>query len=332
MPLRLPRRWKLSWLWTRESIPQAKPPSVRLAVVTAPAGEGERRGDEAVRGTEILQTTHVETAELGELAKLPPFRPVVIRLLRLFDRDDVSLEEVSALVEADPSMASEILAIVNSPLFGVQQTVSRPAHAIALLGVERTKSLAATLAMRSLMQGGPRTPIVRRFWIHSIATATLARHLAPAFNLEPEASHVAALMHDLGRSGLLAAHQEPYSRLACAAHENTAEILAAEQAAFGMTHCQAGMLLAKAWNLPAQFPAVAGHHHDAGSGEPLVAVVQLCCRLADDFMYQAIHRGDMAKPAATIAQYAPDRLHSRLTGELDAVGAAIETAIGTLDF
>ena len=189
MPLRLPRRWKLSWLWTRESIPQAKPPSVRLAVVTAPAGEGERRGDEAVRGTEILQTTHVETAELGELAKL-------IRLLRLFDRDDVSLEEVSALVEADPSMASEILAIVNSPLFGVQQTVSRPAHAIALLGVERTKSLAATLAMRSLMQGGPRTPIVRRFWIHSIATATLARHLAPAFNLEPEASHVAALMHD----------------------------------------------------------------------------------------------------------------------------------------
>ena len=47
---------------------------------------------------------------------------------------------------------------------------------------------------------------------------------------------------------------------------------------------------------------------------------------------QNAHRGDIAKPAATIAQYAPDRLHSRLTGELDAVGAAIETAIGTLDF
>jgi len=130
-------------------IARAEPPRALSELVTAPVGGEGLRHDEATRGAEILESNEVETEELGELAKLPPFRPVVIRLLRLFDRDDVKIDEVSALVESDPAMASELLAVVNSPLFAVQQTVSNPSHAITLLGVERTQSLAATLAMRS---------------------------------------------------------------------------------------------------------------------------------------------------------------------------------------
>ena len=144
-------------------------------VVSDPDIAEERPGAAAERGAELLENNRVETEELGELAKLQPFRPVVISLLRLFDRPEVNVQEICALVEADPAMASEMLAVVNSPLFAVQQTVSQPYHAIMLLGSDRTKSLAATLAMRSLSQGGPRTPIVRRFWIHSLATATIAK-------------------------------------------------------------------------------------------------------------------------------------------------------------
>ena len=299
------------------------------SAVDTPADQHEQ---EMVRGAEMLQDHQVETAELGDLAKLPPFRPVAIRLIRLFDQTDVRVDEVSALVESDPSMASEMLAIVNSPLFGVQQTVSSPAHAITLLGVDRTKSLAATLAMRSMMQGGPRTPIVRRFWIHSIATATIARHLARLFRIAPEQAHVAGLLHDLGRSGILSAHPEEYSQLAITAHESTAAILAQEQVIFGMTHCQAGALLAKAWSLPAIFQEVAGHHHETTSPNPTVALVQFCCSLADDFMYQSIHRTDVRKPEETIRQCAPEALHAPLMAELEALGAAIDAAISALDF
>ena len=318
------------WRWSRRKEQNTERAQVVAAAVPVPSEE--QPGDRAVRGAELLQSNNVETEELGELAKLPPFRPVVIRLLRLFDRPEVRIAEICALVEADPAMASEILAVVNSPLFAMRQTVCHPAHAITLLGADRTKSLAATLAMRSLMLGGPRTAIVRRFWIHSIATATIARHFAPMFDMEPEASHVTALLHDLGRNGLLAAYQEGYSGLACAAHESTAAILASEQAGFGMTHCHAGALLAKAWNLPAALQEVAGHHHDAGSDATQVSLVQLCCRLADDFMYQAIHRCDTRKPEATIEECVPEPARSRLIGGLKGVAAAIDTAIQALDF
>jgi putative nucleotidyltransferase with HDIG domain len=320
---------KLLW-WRNESVATPSP-SRDFSVVVEVRSE-ERRVEETGRGEKILQDNNVETAELGDLAKLPPFRPIAISLLRLFDRDDVKIDEVSAMVETDPTMASEILAIVNSPLFGVQQTVSQPSHAITLLGVNRTKSLAATLAMRSLMQGAPRTPVVRRFWVHTLATATIARHFAQAFGLEPEISYVAALMHDLGRSGLLAAYQDSYMRLACAAHENTAEILAQEKVDLGMDHCHAGILLAKAWNLPTPFQNVAEHHHDATSNNPLVRLVRLCCRLADDLGYMAIHRSNIRKPEETIAQCAPEHLCSRLRDELQAVSAAVDAEIKALDF
>jgi len=51
------------------------------------------------------------------LAKLPPFAPVAIRLLKQFDREDAEVSEVAKLVAADPALVSEILAVSNSALF-----------------------------------------------------------------------------------------------------------------------------------------------------------------------------------------------------------------------
>jgi hypothetical protein len=153
--LRLPWRW-----WFKRPVePVPRPLSPFIA-----SQEQDPPGQDSARGAEILESSNVETEELGPLAKLPPFRPVVISLVRLFDRDDVNNEEIAALVRSDPAIASELLGVVNSPLFGLRQNVLSELHAVSLLGVDRIKSLAATLAARSLMQGGPRTPVVRRFW------------------------------------------------------------------------------------------------------------------------------------------------------------------------
>ena len=71
--------------------------------------------EQAALGADLLNNNRVDTAELGELAKLPPFRPVALSLLRLFDRPQINVREIAAMVESDPTMASEMLAVVNSP-------------------------------------------------------------------------------------------------------------------------------------------------------------------------------------------------------------------------
>jgi HD-like signal output (HDOD) protein len=90
--------------------------------------------------------------------------------------------------------------------------------------------------------------------------------------------------------------------------------------------------LARAWRLPANFGLSAAYHHDEGSTNPQIELVQLACRLADSFMFLSIARRDVDKPAETIAKYAPERLQDYVNGELKTVQEAVDLAIKTLDF
>jgi putative nucleotidyltransferase with HDIG domain len=302
-----------------------------IQALEAEAATG-RQDQEETRGAELLKRHHVETAELGPLAKLPPFAPVVISLLRLFDRDDVKIESVASLVESDPAIASEILGVANSPLFGSRGAITSPALAIGLLGTERTKSLATTLAMRSMMSGAPRTAVVRRLWIHSVATAAIAQEFAAAFGIPSDLAHIAAILHDLGRMGLLAAHPTEYTQLALAAHNTEADIRAKEQAQFGMDHCRAGSLLARAWGLPEALCKAVECHHEESSNRDLISLVHLSCRLADDLMFQAIRHEGPRDPAATIETCAPAAIRRELTDKVEAAKASALQMIESLDF
>ncbi|SPE28613.1 hypothetical protein SBA3_1470006 [Candidatus Sulfopaludibacter sp. SbA3] len=283
-------------------------------------------------GVALLQNSSVETLELGPLAKLPPFAPVVIRLLRLFDRDEVEQAEIARLVEADPALTAEILGVVNSPLYAIRGRVTSPAHGVAMLGVEQMKALATTLAMRALLSGSPKTPIVRRFWKHSVASAAIAQEMAPLFTVDKGLGYIAAMVHDLGRIGLLAAHGEAYGSLATTVHQSVEEILEIERTRFGMDHCHAGALLSRAWGLPKSLREGVKHHHDECSDRRILGLVQLSCRLANGFMFQSILHRNPHTPAETMESFVPKAMHQDLTARLQSLELAAFQTIESFDF
>jgi HD-like signal output (HDOD) protein len=174
---------------------------------------------------EMLEKAEVETAQLGALAKLPAFGPVAVSLMRLFDRDDLEICEIAQLIASDVALASELLALANSPLFGLQTSIGDLQHAITVLGTERTKALATVLAVRSMLNNAPKTPILRRIWRHGLATAVIAKELATSYGLSKNLALVAGIIHDLGRLALLAANPQEYAPLATQTHENTESVL-----------------------------------------------------------------------------------------------------------
>jgi HD-like signal output (HDOD) protein len=132
--------------------------------------------------------------------------------------------------------------------------------------------------------------------------------------------------------GLLAGYPEEYTVLALSSHQSCDQILAAEEAQFGMTHCRAGALLAKAWLLPDPIEQAAAEHHQSGPATGIVGLIRLSCRLADDFQFQAIHRLDIQKPEDTVTAYAPDAIQEAIKGRLKHITAAVINAIETFDF
>src|SRR5215813_12263000 len=79
------------------------------------------------------------------LRDLPPYRPVAKKLMRLTATEDVPLPRVQEVLRTDAVFAAEVLRLANSPLISARGEITNIMHAVAMLGLERIKSLATTL-------------------------------------------------------------------------------------------------------------------------------------------------------------------------------------------
>ena len=327
-----------------ESGPVEEPPTdwvgAALEDDTAPRGDLESGPAEGTPAKLVGAAVEGDTApqdeepgvKLGRLSRLPPFRPVILQLLRFFDRENPEIDEISRLADADPALVSELLTVVNSAVFALKVPVITTSHAIKLLGLRRTQAAVATLAVRAMVSGAPRTATVRRFWTHNIATAVLARDLAPLFRIEGGLAYTAALLHDLGRMGLLAAYPEEYSAFSQRVYESAAEIVERERESFPMDHCNAGARLAEAWKIPAPLAQAIPDHHQPPEGSDVRFLVQLSCRLADNLMFKSILDQNNAKAPETISSFAPAALQGALIARVATAEEQILQAVRTLDY
>ena len=223
------------------------------------------------------------------LIKVPVFRPVAVKLMRLLGSEDASVLEVSVLLNSDPGFSAEMLTMANSAAHGSSNRIHTIGRAVVALGLERTRSLATKAALNGMIRGIGQHPGVENCWKHSLATALIAKWLAPFYRLNPDLVYTTGLMHDVGRLGLLAAEPEQYPKLLASVDGTNGDMLLAEKWAFRMDHCEAGFFLAKTWGLPEEFWLPASQHHAAK--DPTmpgnVDVIRLACALAHALGYKA---------------------------------------------
>jgi HD-like signal output (HDOD) protein len=156
--------------------------------------------------------------------------------------------------------------------------------------------------------------------------------LAPSFGVDKGLAYTTAVVHDLDRIGLLAAHGEAHGHLATSTHQSVEEILAIEQAQFGMDHCSAGLLLSRAWGLPRVFQNAVRYHHTDGGDDGVLGLVRVACRLADSFMFQAILHQNPGAPAEILQTRVAKGLPEDLTGPVEHLKLTTFETIEPLDF
>lgn len=89
--------------------------------------------------------SHAKEQALRALAQLPPFSPILNRLIASLAQEDVSFAKISDLIEKDTALAGNVLRLVNSALYGLRGTVNSIRHAVSLLGIAKLRN--ATLSM-----------------------------------------------------------------------------------------------------------------------------------------------------------------------------------------
>jgi putative nucleotidyltransferase with HDIG domain len=180
------------------------------------------------------------------------------QVLRIVSNPRTGAADVARVVETDPALAARVMRLANSPFYGSPRRVSSTRHATVMLGFDTVRALAVSAAC-SLLDGradlGP-----DGFWRHAITTASAASVIAGKVGLSTGDAFSAGLLHDLGAVLLHRRDAEAFE--VATAAPTVSDQVAAELAAFGVTHADEGATALDAWGFPEPFvEAVAMHQH-----------------------------------------------------------------------
>ena len=233
------------------------------------------------------RSPEAESSKETALCRVPVFHPVALKLLQVLAMEDVSVSEITRLLNTDPGFSVEVLTMANSAAYSTCQRIGTVQRAVTMLGIERTRAMATHAALGSMLRGLGRNPALENCWSHSRATALVAQGLAPFYNIHPERAYTVGLMHDVGRLGLLAVEPQQYAKLLLNLTGPHDELLEAERMAFRMNHCEAGQHLTRTWNLPQEFQDAASQHHDRHEAGSIGDLLRLSCAMAQALGYKA---------------------------------------------
>ena len=220
-----------------------------------------------------LSETKIDTELLRErairaLGELPPFSPILNRLLASLANEEISFVKLGDLIEKDPVMAGNLLHLVNSALYARRGSINSVRHALSLLGINKLRNAVLGMSI-TRMWNQVRTPSswsMARFNMHSSAVAILSDLLAQRLNVNyAEGAFVAGLLHDVGRMLIALGLTEEYGRI-LQLHESEGKALViCEMEVTGLTHPELSAKALEIWNLPEPILNAVRYHHDPAS-------------------------------------------------------------------
>jgi HD-like signal output (HDOD) protein len=276
---------------------------------------------------------HESDERYRALRRLPPFPSVATKLLGLLADENVPVKKVVDLIRADAALTSELLRIVNSPVYGFASRVSSLQNAITLLGFQTVRSFALTVSMKGFLHTALRIDLLRRIWRHSLACAIVCDEVAKvcASNIaRDDRAYTGGLLHNIGSLGLFVAHPRTYEELLEGASGQN--LLEKERAVLGIDHCEAGGWLARTWGFPDDLRCIVITHHHPLQEQTfeLIDLVRLSVMMADSIGFAFV---PPAKPytLAELRGMLPHEAQYRFDPEPAAFVARITARLDSFD-
>lgn len=178
------------------------------------------------------------------------------RVLHLVGDPDVTISTLASVVSKDPVLATRVLGMANSALYGAMSPLRSVADAVVRLGTRTVRNVVVTVSMQSQFK----SPEVyghdgARFMEHAIGTAYVAHLIAESVRADVEESFLCGLLHDIGKLVILkTAHQyQQKHRVVIRGDEVQAAVLE--------YHALCGALALGFWNVPNDVREVVQYHH-----------------------------------------------------------------------
>ena len=139
----------------------------------------------------------------------PTHSEIALRVQRLLDDPECSIEALGKLIGAEPILATRVLAIANSIAYNPGgRIISEVKSAVSRLGFATLRALAAAVIvrqMKDLSLAENHRALAAKLWEHTASVAALARVIAHRVTRQnPDAAFLAGIVHEIGGFYLIA--------------------------------------------------------------------------------------------------------------------------------
>ena len=211
--------------------------------------------------------------------ELPTIPEIATKVLDMFDKPNVELEELAETILVDQVMASRVIKIVNSPFFKPMHEIKSLKRALIYLGFRQIRHIALTCSIIEAFEGKTGVFDVKTFWEHSFGVGVVAKIIAQRIRYpETEKAYIVGIIHDIGEVFLSYHMKDSFQQVVDELKGTSQSFIEAEEKLLGTTHCEVGYCLAKNWNFPVEYCDVIAHHHapaNASKDPTLAAIVNL---------------------------------------------------------
>lgn len=201
---------------------------------------------------------------LTALDQLPPFSPILNKLMVSLSGDDVSFALLGDLIEKDAVLAGRMLAMVNSALYAQHSTISSVRQALGILGREKVRNMVLGMSVSCTLDQAraPSGFSVERFNKHSAAVAILSDLIAQRVPVEyPEGAFVAGLLHDIGRLLIAIGLPWEFQRILHQYQTSALTWVECEENTLGFAHPELSCTALAAWRIPGPILVAVAEHH-----------------------------------------------------------------------
>jgi len=196
------------------------------------------------------------------MERVRPIPQIALKIIRMIRQQSYDMEDVAEATRSDQIISAKVIRLCNSARFGMKtDAIDR---ALVMVGEKRLLQFILTAALDdffpeletgySVCKGG--------LYKHALGSAMTAEGLANFTGLVPsDIAYTAGLLHDIGKVVLdqyIAPAAPLFYRRTQLGGESLIDV---EKETFGLSHDEAGGLLAERWSLPESLADAIHHHH-----------------------------------------------------------------------
>jgi HD-like signal output (HDOD) protein len=224
----------------------------------------------------------VSTAQqfIEQFTDIHPLPHVVSTVTRLISDPESTIKDFEEAIKMDPILVSRLLRLVNSPYYGLVQTVDSIGRAVAFLGMKNLHNLVVTDALKTIFIKPEIDSVFskKKLWAHCAAVSILSKMVAERiFGINGDDAFLCGILHDFGLLVEEQVRREDFHRI-CSSCTSSSTLLDMEQQAFATDHCKICHYMTLDWNMQLNIQqAIRDHHLISEDIEPssLTGIVQI---------------------------------------------------------